>query len=118
MFKAFQSTMIIAAIVLAFGAGYLMKPAKTPQEAVKHTEDATPVEEVAPNSAAVDIRIPVGEMTPAAKVEVNKQDITFKWIQKELGIETSILDPKDKDSLTVLQPFDKKPAPVDPKANP
>ena len=115
MFKIFQATMIVAALALAFGAGYEMKPSRV---APKKAEIIEAIEEVPAGSQATDIRIPVGQATPLAEIPVDQKDIAYKWIQKELGINTSILDPKDKETLTVLQPLEKKTSRDDPKPSP
>lgn len=114
MFKVFQSTVIVAALLLAFGAGYQMKPAKL-QPATKTSTQTDDSQLISP---PVDFRIPVSEMTPVASVPVDKSDLAYKWIEKELGIQTTILDRKELNSLTVLQPFDDNKVSADPKRNP
>ena len=101
MFKVVQGVLVAAGLGLAFGAGYELRPAKTP---------ATPVETVAPVTAlpdyapAVDIRLPVGEMTPVAALPVDRNDVTYKWIEKELGIDTSpVSGAKGKPTPFLLQ---------------
>lgn len=89
MFKVFQGVLVVAGLGLAFGAGYGLKPANvTPKPAVPATV-AAPAAELRDFAPAVDIRLPVGEMTPIASVPVDRDDITFKMIEKELGIDTT-----------------------------
>jgi len=94
MFKVFQGVLVAAGLGLAFGAGYGLKPVNvTPKPAA--VEQAAPVTELSDFAPAVDIRLPVGEMTPIVSVPVDRNDMTFKMIEKELGIDTSsVIEPK------------------------
>lgn len=110
MFKIVQGTLIVTAIGLAFGAGYEMRPVRKAPLTVAPAGEPAPVSELPDSAPAVDIRMPVGEMTPIAAIPVDRKDIAFKWIEKELGINTSVLDPQEKQTFSVLQPLDGTPA--------
>ncbi len=87
MFKVVQGVLVAAGLGLAFGAGYELRPAKAPTKPT--VETVAPVTELPDYAPAVDIRLPVGEMTPVATIPVDRNDLTFKMIEKELGIDTS-----------------------------
>ncbi|WP_020468750.1 hypothetical protein [Zavarzinella formosa] len=118
MFKIFQGTLIAASLGMAFSAGYEMRPAPKAAKPVTTTADLPPARELLENSPAVDIRLPVGEMTPLAEIPVDRKDIAFKWIEKELGINTTVLNPQEKQTLSVLQPLEPNPAPAVPSGSP
>ncbi len=100
MFKMFQGALIVIGLGLAFGAGYELRPAIVDPKPAAPVNVAAPVTELRDFAPAVDIRLPVGEMTPVAAIPVDRDDITFKLIQKELGIgATPVSGPKPEKKL-------------------
>ena len=89
MFKVFQGVLVAAGLGLAFGAGYELRPSSLGPKPAAPAVTADPVTALPDYAPAVDIRLPVGEMTPVAAVPVDRNDIAFKMIEKELGIDTS-----------------------------
>lgn len=110
MVKVIQGCLVVAGLVVAFGAGYQLKPMK-PVAKVAPVSTPTPViDDVPAFSPATDIQMPTKELTPPTAVEVNRQDVTYKFIEKELGIQTKVVDTKELNTLEVLQPIKDAPS--------